>query len=58
MKRKILYKSIDPYYSDTTQTFIGESEESLDNQQYEFEQFLGQHHPARISLIYRKEILE
>ena len=55
MKAVINYKAIDPYYSDQRQAFIGETRESIDNQIYEFEKYLGREHPSGISTIYKKE---
>ena len=57
MKVIIEYKSIDPYYSDQTQTFVGENMELIDNQIYEFKQYLGREHPSGISFIYRPRII-
>ena len=57
MKVIIEYKSIDPYYSDQTQTFIGENSESIDSQIYKFEEYLGREHPTGISLIYESKII-
>lgn len=57
MKRIIEYKAKDPYYSDQTQVFIGMSEEELNQQVYEFEQWLGKEHECRLMTIYeRREI--
>lgn len=58
MKLKILYESIDPYYSSMTQTFIGVDEEDCWNQKYKFEKWLGRNHPAGIKCIYRDIILD
>lgn len=52
MKRQIWYKAIDPYYSNQLQTFIGVDGEDLDNQQCEFEKWLGRNHSAGIMHIY------
>ena len=57
MIRKVKYKAIDPYYSDMEQVFIGGSIDSLDDQQYEFEKWLGKEHPAGIRFIYESEIV-
>lgn len=58
MKRVVRYVAIDPYYSDFTETYIGETLESLDMQQYGLEQCVGRDHPHGISAIYRPEIIE
>lgn len=55
---KVLYESIDPYYSSISQTFIGADEESCWNQKYEFDEWLGRYHPDGIKRIYRDKILE
>ena len=55
MKVKIKYIAIDPYYSDQTQTFIGDSHESIDNQIVEFERYIGREHPAGISAVYERK---
>ena len=55
MKATINYKAVDPYYSDQTQTFIGETQESINKQIEEFEKYLGREHPAGVSTIYIKE---
>ena len=52
MVRKVWYKAIDPYYSDQVQTFIGSTWEELDEQEYQFNQWLGHYHPAGIRFIY------
>ena len=54
MKATINYKAIDPYYSYQTQTFIGENQESIERQIYEFEKYLGREHPTGITAIYRR----
>lgn len=54
MTRKVWYKAIDPYYSDQVHTFIGASWGDLDEQEYEFDKWLGREHPAGISFIYDK----
>ena len=56
MLAKIKYTAIDPYYSDMVQTFIG-SRESIDNQIYEFEKWLGKEHSNGISSIYKTEFI-
>lgn len=55
---KILYESIDPYYSSMTQTFIGVDNEDCWNQKREFDKWLGRYHPAGIRCIYRDKILD
>lgn len=57
MKATILYKAIDPYYSDTKQTFIGVNADAIDNQIYEFEKYLGRNHPNGISNIYKTSFI-
>lgn len=57
MRRAIWYEAIDPYYSDQVQTFIGFTHEDLDEQQYDFEQYLGREHSAGISFIYKSHII-
>ena len=52
MIREVWYKAIDPYYSDQVQTFIGSDYASLDEQEYEFNQWLGREHPAGLMFIY------
>jgi len=56
MKRIVKYTTIDPYYSDVTQTYIGMTEEEIDNIQYETEEFMrGEHYS--LSTIYKTEII-
>lgn len=57
MIRKVIYKAIDPYYSDEEQVFVAGSLDALDEQQYEFEKWLGRNHPAGIKYIYQSEII-
>lgn len=57
MKKSFLYKSIDPYYSDQTQTFIGMDETEINNQISEFNEHLGRNHPSGIEFIYKIEKL-
>ncbi len=57
MRTVIKYTAIDPYYSDQTQTFIGADTKSIDDQIYEFEQWLGKEHSNGIASIYKTEIL-
>ena len=52
MVRKVWYEAIDPFYSDQVQTFIGATREELDDQEYQFNQWLGLNHPAGIIFIY------
>lgn len=54
---KILYESIDPYYSSMTQTYIGVDDEDCWNQKCEFEEWLGRNHPDGIKCIYRDKII-
>lgn len=54
---KILYESIDPYYSSMTQTFIGVDDEDCWNQKCEFEEWLGRNQPDGIKCIYRDKII-
>ena len=54
---KIFYEAIDPYYSFMTQVFIGVDEESCWDQKYEFDKWLGRHHPSGIHCIYRDKFL-
>lgn len=55
LKKK--YRAIDPYYSDQIQTFIGSDINSIDEQIYEFERWLGREHPNGIVTIYKTEII-
>lgn len=54
----VKYVAIDPYYSTTTQTFIGENLDSCDQQKYEFEKWLGRNHSNGIASIYKIEIIK
>lgn len=56
-KLKVLYKAIDPYYSDCVQTFIGETLSSCEEQMFEHNEWLGRNHPNGIYSIYETEIL-
>ena len=58
MRIDVLYKAIDPYYSDCEQSFIGATSESCWNQKFEFEEWLGREHPAGIKTIYKVKILK
>ena len=51
------YTAIDPYYTDQIQTFIGEDINSIDEQIYEFEKWLGKEHPLGIGAIYKEEVI-
>lgn len=51
------YTAIDPYYSDHKQVFIGADYESLDEQIFEYEKFLGRNHQMGISAIYKTDVL-
>lgn len=57
MKLKIKYIAIDPYYTTHEQTFIGIDIDDCENQQYEYERYLGKEHANGISSIFRTEIL-
>lgn len=52
MVRKVWYKAIDPYYSDQVQTFIGSTWEDVEEQEYQFNQWLGREHPSGLRFIY------
>lgn len=58
MKRIVKYTAIDPYYSDFEETYIGENLDSLDEQEYELEKYVGRNHPHGIDAIYKIELLE
>lgn len=55
MKAIIKYIAIDPYYSDQVQTFIGADSNSITDQIYEFEDYLGREHSNGIASIYKTE---
>lgn len=57
MVKTIKYHPLDPYYSPMVQSFIGIDEQSIDDQIYEFEQWIGRDHPAGITSIYRAETI-
>ena len=57
MKRIIKYKSIDPYYSDVTQTYIGSTVEEIDNIQEETERHMKGCH-FYLGAIYKQEVIE
>ena len=56
MKRIVKYISVDRYYSDFTETYIGSTQEEIDNIQQETEDAIAQYH-ASLSLIYKTEII-
>jgi hypothetical protein len=58
MTREVLYKAIDPYYSDFKEVFIGSSSEELDEQQFEFEKWLGREYSAGIMVIYESQTIK
>ena len=58
MKRVVKYTAVDPYYSDFTETYIGGDYESVDQQQYELEKYVGRNHLHGIDAIYKQEIIE
>jgi len=53
MIRKVWYEAIDPYYSDEVQTFIGATWEDLDEQETEFNKWLGRNHSAGIIFLFK-----
>ncbi len=57
MRREVWYKAIDPYYSDQVQTFISSTHKGLDEQEYDFEKWLGREHPCGIRYIYKTYII-
>ena len=56
MKRVVLYKSIDPYYSDVEQTYIGLNADEIDRQQFETEEFMRRGYPY-LGMVYNTKIL-
>ena len=56
MKRIVKYHSVDKYYSDQIQTYIGSSPSEVDNIQFETEQFMGRNHTS-LYMIYKPEIV-
>lgn len=56
-KLKVLYRAIDPYYSDCIQTFIGETLSSCEDQMFEHNEWRGRNHPNGIYSIYETKIL-
>lgn len=57
-KLKVKYTPIDPYYSTFEQTFISETIDGCEEQQFEFEEWLGREHRNGIMSIYKTEILQ
>lgn len=57
MKRVVKYTSIDPYYSDVTQTYIGMDSDEIDVIQYETEKFMCKEH-SNISSIYKSKVIK
>lgn len=57
MKRVVRYKSIDPYYSDVVQTYIGMDSDEIDSIQYETEKFMSREH-SNIGNIYKSEVIQ
>lgn len=57
MKRVVKYTSVDRYYQDQVQTYIGSSWEEIDNIQYETEEHMARFHTS-LGMIYKTEILE
>jgi hypothetical protein len=57
MKRIVLYESLDPYYNDFEETYIGTTLDEIDAQQYETEKFMGHNHPNGIDSIYKSKIV-
>ena len=57
MRRDVWYESIDPYYSDEVQSFIGSSHEELDNLEDEHDKWLGREHPDGIRFVFDKHII-
>lgn len=56
MKRVVKYISVDGYYSDFTETYIGSTQEEIDNIQQETEDAIAQYH-ASLSSIYKTKII-
>ena len=52
MKRVVMYKAIDQYYSDVEQTYIGATLDEIESIQAETEEFMGHNHPNGINNIY------
>lgn len=57
-KLRVLYKAIDPYYSDCEQTFIGYSIADCEDQMYKHNEYLGRNHYNGIHSIYDVIILD
>lgn len=57
MRRVVKYISIDPFYCDKTQTYIGYDGDEIDSIQYETEKYMGQYHPNGINNIYKSEVV-
>jgi hypothetical protein len=58
MIRKVHYKAIDPEYDDVDMTFVGVDDDDIDEQEYEFESFLGRDNIAGIRFIFHVEVKE
>ena len=56
-KLRVKYIPIDPFYSTIEQVFIGNTVEECEDQEYEYEKWLGHHHPCGITYIYKTEIV-
>ena len=54
----VKYIPIDPYYSTFEQTFIADTIDGCEEQQFEFEEWLGKEHKKDIMAIYKIEILQ
>lgn len=54
MKRVVKYVSLDPYYSDIEQTYIGADDREIDMIQEETEEYMWQYNPSG----YRIETVE
>lgn len=46
MVRIVRYVSLDPYYSDVEQTYIGANDSEIDRIQEETEEYMWQYNPA------------
>lgn len=57
MRRVVKYISIDPFYSDKEETYIGYDGDEIDRIQCETEKHMGQYHPNGINNIYRTEVV-
>ena len=58
MKQVVKYTAIDPYYSDQIQTYIGATQEEIDNIRQETEEFMAREHNGLLSMIYKTEIID